>query len=397
MGIITGMDKPHKRNNMSIRKIGVIMNGVTGRMGTNQHLIRSICAIRDQGGVSVDGGPNIMPEPVLVGRNGDKLRKLASENGITEYSTNLDACLADEKYEIYFDSQTTDQRADSIRKAISAKKHIYCEKPVSNDLDTTLALWNEVTAAGLKNGVVQDKLWLPGLVKLKKLIDTGFFGRILSVRGEFGYWVFEGEDGRLQRPSWNYRKEDGGGIIIDMLCHWRYVVDNLFGNIKSITNLGATHVTRRWDENNNPYDCTADDSAYTTMELENGIIVHMNSSWCVRPRRDDLLTLQVDGAEGSAYAGLRKCFVQKRTETPWAIWNPDIESDINLFDKWTEIEPDAEYENAFKVQWELFLKHVVNDEPFRWSLLEGAKGVQLAEKAIESWKNRTWVDIPDLQ
>jgi len=382
---------------MSIRKIGVIMNGVTGRMGTNQHLIRSICAIRDQGGVSVDGGPNIMPEPILVGRNEDKLRKLANENGITEYSTNLDACLADENYKIYFDSQTTDQRADSIRKAISARKHIYCEKPVSNDLDTTLALWNEVTAAGLKNGVVQDKLWLPGLVKLKKLIDTGFFGRILSIRGEFGYWVFEGEDGRLQRPSWNYRKEDGGGIIIDMLCHWRYVIDNLFGNIKSITNLGATHVTKRWDENNNPYDCTADDSAYTTLELENGIIVHMNSSWCVRPRRDDLLTLQVDGTDGSAYAGLRKCFVQKRTETPWAVWNPDIESDINLFNDWIEIEPDSEYDNAFKVQWELFLKHVVNDEPFRWSLLEGAKGVQLAEKAIESWKKRTWVDLPDLQ
>ena len=382
---------------MDTRKIGIIMNGVTGRMGTNQHLIRSICAIRNQGGVSVAGGPNIMPEPVLVGRNEAKLRKLAEENEIAEFSTDLDACMADGKFEIYFDAQTTDRRADGVRKAIAAGKHIYCEKPVATDLETTLALWREVKAAGLKNGVVQDKLWLPGLVKLKKLIDAGFFGRILSVRGEFGYWVFEGEDGKLQRPSWNYRKEDGGGIIIDMLCHWRYVIDNLFGNIKSVTNLGATHVTKRWDENKIPYTSTADDAAYTTMELENGIIVHMNSSWCVRPRRDDLLVLQVDGTEGSAYTGLRKCLVQKRNETPRAVWNPDIDSDINYFDGWTEVEPDAKYDNAFKIQWELFLKHVVNDEPFRWSLLEGAKGVQLAEKGIESWEKRAWVDLPELE
>ena len=382
---------------MDTRTIGIIMNGVTGRMGTNQHLIRSICAIRDQGGVPVDGGPNIMPEPILVGRNEAKLRKLAEENGIAEFSTNLDECLANNKYEIYFDSLTTDLRVTGVRKAIAAGKHIYCEKPIASDLETAMALWKEVTTARVKNGVVQDKLWLPGLVKLKKLIDEGFFGRILSVRGEFGYWVFEGEDGKLQRPSWNYRKEDGGGLIIDMLCHWRYVIDNIFGNIKSITNLGATHITKRWDENNNPYESTADDSAYTTMELENGIIVHMNSSWCVRPRRDDLLTLQVDGTDSSAYAGLRKCLVQKRTETPWVVWNPDVESAINYFDGWKEVEPNAEYGNAFKIQWELFLKHVVNDEPFRWSLLEGAKGVQLAEKAIESWEKRAWVDLPELK
>lgn len=386
-----------EENNMNARTIGIIMNGVTGRMGTNQHLVRSICAIRDQGGVSVDGGPNIMPEPILVGRNEAKLQKLAEENGIAEISTNLDECLANDKYEIYFDSLTTDLRVDGVRKAIAAGKHIYCEKPIASDLETAMALWNEVKDSGLKNGVVQDKLWLPGLVKLKNLIDDGFFGRILSVRGEFGYWVFEGEDGKLQRPSWNYRKEDGGGLMIDMLCHWRYVIDNIFGDIKTITNLGATHIPKRWDENNNPYESTADDSAYTTMELENGIIVHMNSSWCVRPRRDDLLTLQVDGTDGSAYAGLRKCLVQKRTETPWVVWNPDVDSAINYFDGWTEIEPDAEYGNAFKVQWELFLKHVANDEPFRWSLLEGAKGVQLAEKAIESWQNRAWVDLPELE
>jgi len=382
---------------MSTKKIGIIMNGVTGRMGTNQHLIRSICAIRDQGGVEVPGKASIIPEPILVGRNEAKLKKLAEENGVAEYTTDLDACLADERYEIYFDSLTTDLRAGNVRKAIAAGKHVYCEKPIANDMDTAFALWQEVRASGLKNGVVQDKLWLPGLLKLKKLIDEGFFGRILSVRGEFGYWVFEGEDGKLQRPSWNYRKEDGGGIIIDMLCHWRYVIDNLFGDISSVTNLGATHIHKRWDENVNAYDCTADDSTYTTMELENGTIVHMNSSWCVRPRRDDLLVLQVDGIDGSAYAGLRKCLVQKRKDTPRAVWNPDIDSDIDHFEGWTEVDPDGEYENAFKVQWELFLKHVVYDEPFRWTLLEGAKGVQLAEKGIESWQKRTWVDLPDIE
>jgi predicted dehydrogenase len=382
---------------VEIKKVGIIMNGVTGRMGTNQHLIRSICAIRDQGGIRVEGHPSIMPEPVLVGRNEKKLRKLAEENAVADFTTDLDACLQDKNYSIYFDSLTTDLRAGNVRKAISAGKHIYCEKPIANDFDTALALWREVKSSGLKNGVVQDKLWLPGLLKLKKLIDEGFFGRILSVRGEFGYWVFEGEDGGLQRPSWNYRKEDGGGIIIDMLCHWRYVIDNLFGEIESVTNLGATHIHQRWDENGKPYACTADDSAYTTMALENGTIVHMNSSWCVRPRRDDLLVLQVDGTKGSAYAGLRKCWAQQRDDTPRAVWNPDIDSDINHFQGWSEVQPDAQYENAFKVQWEQFLRHVVYDEPFRWTLLEGAKGVQLAELGIESWKKRAWVDLPKIE
>jgi predicted dehydrogenase len=382
---------------MRVREIGIIMNGVTGRMGTNQHLIRSICAIRDEGGIDVPGHQNIMPVPILVGRNEAKLRKLADENGVEEYSTDLDTCLKDDRFEIYFDSLTTDLRAGNVRKAIVAGKHIYCEKPIANDLATAVALWEEVKASGLKNGVVQDKLWLPGLLKLKKLIDEGFFGRILSVRGEFGYWVFEGEDGKLQRPSWNYRKEDGGGIIIDMLCHWRYVVDNLFGEISEVSNIGATHIHERWDEQGQPYRCTADDSAYTTMELVNGIIVHMNSSWCVRPRRDDLLVLQVDGTEASAYAGLRKCLAQKRNDTPRAVWNPDIDSDINHFKGWEEVDPEGEFDNAFKVQWELFLKHVVYDEPFRWTLLEGAKGVQLAEKGIESWKKRCWIGLPVIE
>ena len=381
---------------MKEHKIGIIMNGVTGRMGTNQHLIRSILAIRKQGGVKVGTGEVIMPDPILVGRNEDKIRKLAEAYGVERYTTNLDKCLKDDYNQIYFDSQTTTLRADGVRKAIAAKKAIYCEKPTAVSADEALALYKEATAAGLKNGVVQDKLWLPGLMKLKYLIDTGFFGKILSVRGEFGYWVFTGEHEALQRPSWNYRKEDDGGIIVDMLCHWRYVIDNLFGNVNSLTCLGATHLPTRWDEASKPYKCTADDAAYATFVTDQNIICHFNSSWAVRVRRDDLLTLQVDGTNGSAVAGLRNCTAQHHAATPRCVWNPDIDSPIDYWAGWTEVPSNQVYDNAFKVQWEMFLKHVVKDEPFRWSLLEGAKGVQLAELGLKSWAEKRWLDVPRL-
>ena len=382
---------------MKTHRIGIIMNGVTGRMGTNQHLIRSIKAIIDQGGVKISDSEVIMPDPVLVGRNQEKLEALAKRVGIGRVTTNLDAELAKPENQIYFDATLTGQRPAGVRKAIAAKKHIYCEKPTATTSAEALALANEVTSAGLKNGVVQDKLWLPGLVKLKYLIDTGFFGKILSVRGEFGYWVFTGEFEKLQRPSWNYRKEDDGGIIVDMLCHWQYVIQNLFGEIKSLTCLGATHIPTRWDENGKPYACTADDAAYATFELKNGVICQFNSSWDVRVNRDDLLTLQVDGTQGSAVAGLRDCKAQSLAATPRCIWNPDIDSPINYKDGWTRGSDQGPYDNAFKVQWELFLKHVVTGSPFPWTLREGAKGVQLAELGLTSWAQRKWLDVPEFK
>jgi len=381
---------------MKTHRLGIIMNGVTGRMGTNQHLIRSIKAIIDQGGVRLSDTETILPDPVLVGRSEDKLKALAARTGVSRISTNLEAELANPANQIYFDATLTGQRPIGVRKAIAAKKHIYCEKPTATTSAEALALAREVTAAGLKNGVVQDKLWLPGLLKLKYLIDTGFFGKILSVRGEFGYWVFTGEFEKLQRPSWNYRKEDDGGIIVDMLCHWQYVIQNLFGGIKSLTCLGATHLPTRWDESGKPYACTADDSAYATFELVNGVICHFNSSWCVRVDRDDLLTLQVDGTHGTAVAGLRDCKAQALAATPRCIWNPDIDSPIKYRDGWTRVPDQGPYDNAFKVQWELFLKHVVTGSPFPWSLHEGAKGVQLAELGLKSWAERKWVDVPAL-
>jgi len=381
---------------MKERTIGIIMNGVTGRMGTNQHLIRSLGAIRHQGGVRLAGGEIVMPEPVLVGRDRDKLAALAAAHGVGRFTTDLDEALGDPRNQIYFDSQTTDRRAGGVRRAIAAGKAIYCEKPTALDTATALALYRECRAAGLKNGVVQDKLWLPGLRKLKLLIDSGFFGRIVSVRGEFGYWVFEGDRQPAQRPSWNYRRESGGGIIVDMLCHWRYVIDNLFGPVKRVSCLGATHIPRRWDEAGRPYDCTAEDSAYATFETADGVVLQFNSSWVVRVRRDDLLTLQVDGTLGSAVAGLRECWTQGAETTPRATWNPDIEQPIDFYGGWQRVPDGAPFDNAFKVQWELFIRHVAGDEPFAWSLLEGAKGVQLAEAGLESWAKRAWVDVAPL-
>ncbi len=378
-------------------RIGIIMNGVTGRMGTNQHLLRSIAEIIKQGGVKIGTSETIIPDPVLVGRDENKLKKLCEITGINKMSTSLDDVLKDPFNIIYFDAQTTGLRAEAVRKAVRAGKHIYCEKPVGSSTEVALELFDLCTRAGLKNGVVQDKLWLPGIVKIKRLIDQGFFGRILSVRGEFGYWVFEGDTIPAQRPSWNYRREDDGGIIIDMLCHWRYVLDNVFGKVKSVSCTGATHIPERVDESGKRYKCTAEDASYATFELENGVIAQFNSSWTVRVRRDDLLTIQVDDTKGSAVAGLRECYTQAYGNTPKPVWNPDIPQTIDFYGGWSRVPDNEYYDNAFKAQWELFLKHIVKDEPFPWTLFEGAKGVQLAEKGLESWKKRCWIDIPDLR
>ncbi len=383
--------------NVKTHTVGVIMNGVTGRMGTNQHLMRSIVAIRAQGGVKLSDSEVVMPDPILLGRNAAKLEALAERAGGVRWSTDLDAALADPSNTIYFDAQLTQLRAPAVKKAIEAGKNIYCEKPTGVSTDEAYELYTLAKAKGVKQGVVQDKLFLPGLVKLKLLIDSGFFGQILSVRGEFGYWVFTGGDAiPTQRPSWNYKHDEGGGIIVDMLCHWRYVLDNLFGQVKSVSCLGATHVKERWDEQGHPYECTADDSAYATFELDGGIVAQFNSSWTVRVRRDDLLTLQVDGTKGSAVAGLRGCVMQPYGATPRPVWNPDQDSPIDFNANWMDVPSNQVLDNGFKEQWEMFLKHVVADAPFPYDLREGAKGVQLAELGIESWHKRCWQDVPAL-
>jgi predicted dehydrogenase len=381
---------------VTTHRVGIAMNGVTGRMGTNQHLMRSIIALREQGGVCLNEREIIMPEPILVGRNAAKLQQLAERAGVERWTTNVDDALADPDVIIYFDAQTTDRRVAAVERAIEAGKHVYCEKPSALTTHAALELYRRAEARGVKHGVVQDKLWLPGLQKLRALRDSGFFGRILSVRGEFGYWVFTGEDVPAQRPSWNYRKEQGGGIILDMFAHWRYVLDNLFAPVRAVTCVGATHIPTRRDEQGEPYAATAEDAAYATFELEGGAIAQFNSSWTVRVRRDDLLTLQVDGTRGSAVVGLRECWIQPYTGTPRPVWNPDVARETSFHDDWQDVPDERDYTNAFRAQWELFLRHVVADEPFAWTLLEGAKGVQLAEKGYESWRQRCWVTVPPL-
>jgi predicted dehydrogenase len=381
---------------MAERRLGIIMHGVTGRMGYNQHLVRSILAIRDQGGLALRNGDRLVVDPIIVGRDEDKIRRLAEKHNITRWTTDLDAALANNDDTVFFDAGTTQMRAELLSRAIDAGKHVYCEKPVSDDLDSAVALAKKAKAAGIKHGVVQDKLFLPGLLKLKMLRDSGFFGRILSVRGEFGYWVFEGDWQPAQRPSWNYRKADGGGIILDMLCHWRYVLDNLFGEVQAVSCLGATHIPERVDEKGNTYVADADDAAYATFQLAGGIVAHINSSWDVRVRRDDLVTFQVDGTHGSAVAGLHQCFTQHRVNTPKPMWNPDQPKTIDFFGGWEEVPNNWPAENGFKAQWELFLRHVAEGGPWPYGLEAGAKGVQLAMAGLKSWQERRWIDIPAL-
>jgi predicted dehydrogenase len=380
-----------------MRTIGIIMNGVTGRMGTNQHLGRSIAEIRKQGGLRLHDHTTVMPVPVLVGRNEHKIRSLAKEWDVDRWSTDLDTCLAENENIIYFDAQLTQLRAESVRAALKARKHVYCEKPLAGTLSESLELAREATLAGVKNGVVQDKLFLPGIQKLQRVLTEGLLGRVLSVRGEFGYWVFEGPQPPAQRPSWNYRKEDGGGIVLDMFPHWQYVLANLFGAVKSVSCMARTTIPKRVDESGKPYTCTADDAAYATFELENDIIAHINSSWVTRVNRDELLELHVDGTQGSAVAGLRECKVQLRSTTPRAVWNPDIPNPIPFLDGWQPITSTTTEENAFKVQWEMFLRHVLEDAPFPHTFLEAAKGVQLAEAGMRSWMERRWIDLPELR
>lgn len=381
---------------MTEQRIGIIMHGVTGRMGMNQHLIRSVLAIREQGGLVLNDGSRLMPDPIIVGRNKVKVEALAKAHGVARWTTDLDAALANPDDTLFFDAASTQLRPGLLRRAIDAGKHVYCEKPISEGLEDAVSIARYATEKGVKNGIVHDKLDLPGLLKLKRLRNSGFFGRILSVKGEFGYWVFEGDWMPAQRPSWNYRMADGGGIISDMLCHWRYVLDNVVAPVKSVSCLGATHIPTRWDEAGAQYTADADDAAYATFLLEGGVIAQINSSWCTRVRRDDLVTFQIDGTHGSAVAGLHSCRSQHRVNTPKPVWNPDEPQTLDFYDGWDEVPDNTVYDNGFKVQWEAFLRHVVEDGSWSYTLLEGAKGVQLAEAGYQSWKERRWIDLEDL-
>jgi predicted dehydrogenase len=384
---------------MERRRIGIAMNGVTGRMGYNQHLVRSILAIREQGGLATPSGEVIWPEPVLVGRNEDKLRAIAERHGLNRYTTSLDEALAEPDVEIYFDAQSTQLHDKAITKAIEAGKHIYAEKPLAEQLDVALHLATAARDAGVRTGIVADKLFLPGLRKLKRLLDGGFFGRVLSVRGGFGYWVFEGDWQEAQRPSWNYRVEDGGGVTLDMFCHWDYVMHNLFGRVASVSALNAVHIPERVDESGARYTATADDAAYGIFELDGAdgrVIAQINSSWAVRVFRDELVEFQVDGTEGSAVAGLRRCRVQHRSMTPKPVWNPDVANPLDFRAQWAEVPDNETFDNGFKTQWEQFLRHVVHGDPWSYDFLSAARGVQVAELGLRSAAEGARLTVPEL-
>ena len=382
---------------MTRKVILVALNGVTGRMGYRQHLVRSLLAIREQGGVQLEDGTTVYPEPVLVGRSEERLRAIASRHGLDRWTTDLDEVLADPEVEVYFDTQVTSAREASLMRAIEAGKHVYTEKPVAGSLAGALRLARAARAAGITHGVVHDKLFLPGVIKLRRLVEAGFFGRVLSVRLEFGYWVFEGDLVAAQRPSWNYRADVGGGIVLDMFPHWQYLLTDLFGPLGALYVRTATHIPKRWDESGRPYEATADDAAYAVLEFTSGAVGSVNSSWAVRVNRRELLELQVDGTHGSAVAGLRHCAIQHRVSTPMPVWNPDLPDPIDYQAQWADVPDTASVDNGFKVEWELFLKSAASGQPFGWDLTEGAKGVQLAELALRSSAEGRRVDVPPLE
>jgi predicted dehydrogenase len=381
---------------MDRRVVGIAVNGVTGRMGYRQHLLRSLLAIREQGGLPLPDGTRLWPEPVLVGRDRAKLAEIAERHGLAEWTTDLPAALASPEVSIYFDAQITQRREEAIRAAIEAGKHIYAEKPTATGLAGAVELARLAEAAGVKHGVVQDKLFLPGFRKLARLVRSGFFGRILSVRGEFGYWVFEGDWQPAQRPSWNYRAEDGGGIVVDMFPHWHYLLEQLIAPVRAVTAHVTTHIPHRWDERAERYDATADDAAYAILELEGGVIAQINSSWAVRVHRDELVEFQVDGTDGSAVAGLRECRIQHRATTPKPVWNPDVPATDDFRAQWQPVPDNEDFDNGFKAQWELFLRHVALDEPYSYDLWAGARGVQLAELGLVSARDGRRVEVPPL-
>jgi predicted dehydrogenase len=375
---------------MATRSIGIIVNGATGRIGSTQHLANALVPIMAQGGLAL-GDDRLMPHLLLVGRDAERLAAVARTHQLADWTTDLDAALSDPAYAIFFDAAATQQRVAVLEKAIAAGKHIYSEKPVAPTAAQGLALLQQAQGRELKHGAVEDKVYLPGLQKLAKLTTNGALGRIVGFRLEFGWWVFDGREQPCQRPSWNYRA-GGGGLILDMYPHWRYVIETIVGRVARVCSAEWIATPERVDERGERYGVAVEDSATTLIELDGGAFGTILSSWATRVRRDDLLTLQVDGTHGSAVAGLHRCHVQTSVQTP-TIAHFSVTKDINAdyCAGWSEAPALATYTNPYRIGWEAFLRHVAAEAPLPTDFAAGIRDVAFAEACHRSMAERTWV------
>jgi predicted dehydrogenase len=378
---------------MTNQTIGIIVHGATGRIGSTQHLANALVPIINEGGLPL-GNDRLLPRLLLVGRDAERLASVARAHNVADWSTDLNAALASRDHAIFFDAAATGQRGATLERAIAAGKHVYCEKPLASTAAGALALMQKARERGLKHGVVEDKVHLPGMQKLAALTRSGALGRIVGFRLEFGWWVFDGSDRACQRPSWNYRAE-GGGLILDMYPHWRYVIEGIIGRILRVASAQWTAVPERIDENGARYDVEVEDSAATLVEIEGGTFGTIMSSWATRVRRDDLFTLHVDGTKGSAVAGLHRCHLQSAAGTP-AIAHFSVMKDVGADYRggWEESPALQSYCNPYRAGWEQFLRHVVADAPFACDFSAGARDVAFAESCHRSMRERRWVAMP---
>ena len=384
---------------MSVREIGIILNGATGGICSFQHLANSLAPIRAEGGLRI-GDETIMPKLLLVGRDNERLSEVARANGVDDWTTELDRALDNTDFPVFFDAAATHMRADILHRALAAGKHIFAEKPVAPSVDEGLALLRDAESRKLKHGVVEDKLHLPGLAKLATLVDGGFFGRIVGFKLEFGWWVFDGITDAAQRPSWNYKRATGGGLVSDMTPHWRYIIEGLLGRIDRIVCATSIAQVERADESGVGFQVDVEDTAPPLLRMESGVTGAILASWATRVRREDLMTMQIDGTKGSAVAGLRRCFTQRAAETP-AIAGFRMGKDVDtmnvatdFFVDWQEVSDATPYKNPYRYGWEKFIAHVVADAPFDAPLSAGIRDVQLSQACVESAASGEWMEMP---
>jgi predicted dehydrogenase len=377
------------------RRIGVIINGATGRMGTTQHMA-NLLAIAADGGLTLRNGDRLVPELLLVGRDADRVSALATAHGRLRWTTNLAEALAGPDA-IFMDCAATGDRPTRVRQAIAAGKHIHIEKPTAPTVEEAMELARLAHKAGVKHGVVQDKLFLPGFAKLLFVKNAGYFGRILSIKIDAGSWIFDGKGPVCQRPSWNYKRAEGGGLALDMMAHWRYMIDRLAAPVIAVSALMSTAIPERVDEHGRLYTVDVEDTSHALLRLAGGAVGIITNSWATRVRRDDTMVVQIDGSAGSAVAGRMRCFTQCAVNTPEAFFGGGRPANMDFFAQWQEVPDTLPVKNPFRQCWETFLHHVAEEAAYVPTLLEGAKAVQLADLAYRSNAEGRWMAVPELR